>query len=57
MIPYFYMLHDQDLYTGVVDHVSFLLDWCDPASAPKIKYYLYKMAYSSVKKMCKLVIL
>ena len=37
------------------DHVSFLLYLCDPASPPKIKYYLHKMTYSSVRKWCTLV--
>jgi hypothetical protein len=38
------------------DDVSFLLDWCDPNFSPKIKYYVYKITYSSVmRKKCKLV--
>ena len=37
------------------DHVSFLLDWCDPASPPKIKYYLHRMTYTCVKRKYQVV--
>ena len=37
------------------DHVSFLFDWCDPASPPKIKYYLHRMTYTCVKRKYQVV--
>jgi hypothetical protein len=65
MILYFYVLY-QDLITRVppmmtsvslgnnmhltVDNETYLFEWCDPESPPKIKYYVYKMTYSSFMK-------
>jgi hypothetical protein len=33
-----------------VDNEIYHFEWCDPESPPKIKYYVYKMTYSSVMK-------
>jgi hypothetical protein len=39
-----------------VDNETYLFEWCDPEAPPKIKYYVYRMTYSSVmKNKCKLV--
>jgi hypothetical protein len=48
-------LFENDMYL-TEDDVSFLLDLCDPDFPPKIKYYVYKMTYSSVmRNKCKVV--